>query len=127
MQKIKAYLMDVDEKSGAKLGKLIEIDNTRESLQCILGGGIEIFPLQDEITLLMNSEWGILKLPYNRCYVLYGEVLNVLGGTLLAVREEGGKYASIQEEDISIINKYLYPIIQVEGHSVILHEDMLRE
>ena len=46
-------------------GKIVEIENSLENFQNIVGGYIEVFPLENNILMVLNEEGKLLDLPVN--------------------------------------------------------------
>ena len=106
-QKIKAYLLRVDEDTPYK-GYFAEVENSLKAEQNFVGGHIGVISLNDEVDLIYNEEGCILNLPVNRALVdSEGRILTLLLGNLMCVRHNGDEFTSIKEEDVEVINKHL--------------------
>ena len=106
-QKIKAYLLRVDEDTPYK-GYFAEVENSLKAEQNFVGGHIGVISLNDEVDLIYNEEGCILNLPVNRALVdSEGRILTLLLGNLMCVRHNGDEFTSINEEDVEVINKHL--------------------
>ena len=92
MEKIKGLLVE-----PYKLPKEIEIDNTLEAKQELVGGLIEEVHIHgdDEVALICNEEGKIYKLPYNRD-IGY----DIIAGPFLIVGIDRENYKSLNEKQI---------------------------
>lgn len=92
MDKIKGLLVE-----PYKLPKEIEIDNTLEAKQELVGGLIEEVHIHgdDEVALICNEEGKIYKLPYNRD-IGY----DIIAGPFLIVGIDRENYKSLNEKQI---------------------------
>lgn len=66
-----------------KCPKVIEIEDTLEAMQNIVGGDIEVYePFDDEIAIVCNEEGKVKGLPLNRAiYSDRGELVDIIAGT----------------------------------------------
>ena len=92
MEKIKGLLVE-----PYKLPKEIEIDNTLEAKQELVGGLIEEVHIHgdDEVALICNEEGKIYDLPYNRD-IGY----DIIAGPFLIVGIDRENYKSLSEKQI---------------------------
>ncbi len=92
MEKIKGLLVE-----PYKLPKEIEIDNTLEAKQELVGGLIEEVHIHgdDEVALICNEEGKIYGLPYNRD-IGY----DIIAGPFLIVGIDRDNYKSLNEKQI---------------------------
>lgn len=65
-QKIKAYIIRVDEEGRQYKGYFTEIDNTLEAKQEIVGGLIQVVRLTPDIDIIINDEGKLRSMPLNR-------------------------------------------------------------
>ena len=73
-KKIKVMLYEV-----GKRGRVVEIGNDLKSMQELVGGYIEVVPLEDDLVVVCDEE-GILKyLPINRVMLLRGQRVPIHG------------------------------------------------
>ena len=117
--KIKAYLMRTDEKSKIVYkGYLAEVDNTLEAEQAYVNynkqhGLITVVSINNDIDIIANDEGKLNNFPINRFLVSDdGIVLDMLVGNIMCVRHNSaGEFTSIREEDISVIESHLIPLM----------------
>lgn len=120
--KINAYLLRVDEMSGAVYhGYLAEVENDLKAEQLYVNYNqphalIEVIRLTDQIVAIMNEEGKIKNFYVNR--ILLGEnekVLDFISGNIMCVRcdvDGDGEFTSILPSDIPIIEKILVPVVK---------------
>lgn len=118
-EKIQAYLLRVNKLSGVVYkGYLAEVDNTLEAEQRYVNydephGLITVLSITDEIDVIANDEGKLKNYPINRFVVDdMGGVYDMLVGNLMCVRHNSeGEFTSIREEDISVIESHLIPLM----------------
>lgn len=123
---ITAYLLRVDEESGKPYkGYLAQVENSLDAEQRYVnygraGGLIQVVSLGD-IDIICNDEGKLLGMPYNRAWIEDGKVLDVFVGNIMCVRHNSeGEFTSILESDIDVIEKTLYPILDVKRNAVLV-------
>lgn len=117
--KIQAYLLRVDRLSGVVYkGYLANVDNSLEAEQAYVNynephGLIAVVSITDEIDVICNDEGKLKNLPINRFLISDdGVVLDMLVGNIMCVRHNSdGKFTSIKEDDIPIIESHLIPLM----------------
>ena len=118
-EKIQAYLLRVNKLSGVVYkGYLAEVDNTLDAEQRYVNydephGLITVLSITDEIDVIANDEGKLNNFPINRFLVSdAGVVLDMLVGNIMCVRHNSdGEFTSIREEDISVIESHLIPLM----------------
>ena len=87
--------------------EIVEIDNTLESCQEIVGGLIQIvpFPTVDGVDLVLNEEGKIFKLDGNFFMPHYQDC--VVGPAIMTSSDDEGNLASISEKQIQDCKKYI--------------------
>lgn len=86
-----------------KCPKVIEIEDTLEAIQNIVGGDIEVYePFDDEIAIVCNEEGKVKGLPLNRAiYSDRGELVDIIAGTFFVC------YAPVDSEGFLNLPKEL--------------------
>ena len=84
----------------------VEIENSLESMQAVVGGLIQaVYPFDEPVALVCNDEGKLLGLPLNRCLRLEGSgaIYDVIAGTffLCAAPPDSDRFASLTEEQIA--------------------------
>lgn len=97
-QMISAILLE-----PGKMAKIVEIEDSLESLQNAVGGYIEEYmPFEDEVALIVNEEGKIDGLPLNRAVRNEdGKIIDIVAGKCLIV------YAPIESESFLSLPKDL--------------------
>lgn len=94
-EKITVLLLEPDQSA-----RLIELDNSLESMQKTVGGNIEIiYPFADDACIVCNEEGKLLSLPLNRA--LYDEddkIYDVIAGTAFICGIDDENFISLSEE-----------------------------
>lgn len=109
-----------------KEARIGSVENELEELQNVVGGDIEFFDLDDEISIICNEESKINGMRLNR--VIRDEenkIIEVMAGDFMIVRSdyETGDIKSLTEEQIAnLIEKYKYPEHIYQINDVILAE-----
>ena len=98
MKKISVLLVE-----PGKCPKVIEIEDTIEAMQNIVGGDIEVYePFDDEIAIVCNEEGKVKGLPLNRAiYSDRGELVDIIAGTFFVC------YAPVDSEGFLNLTKEL--------------------
>lgn len=83
-------------------GKIVEIENSLENFQNIVGGYIEVFPLENNILMVLNEEGKIKDLPVN--FIIGDEryAEEIVGNVFFAGRNDVD-FDSLNEEQIEIL------------------------
>ena len=68
----------------------MQIENTLEALQNLVGGFIEVVPMAADAAIVVNEEGIIRDLPYNTCYC--GQFLF---GTMVFVGVDGEEFSDV--------------------------------
>lgn len=123
---IKAYFLRTDEECGVPYqGYVGSIANTLKAKQKYVnfgkdGGLIQAVHLNSKLDVVCHDEGKQLGFPSNRAWIDgSGRVLEVFAGNIMVVRHKGDQFASIHAEDIPYIEKYLVPVLAVEGRTFI--------
>ncbi|MBQ2972389.1 MAG: DUF3846 domain-containing protein [Ruminococcus sp.] len=111
-EKIRKVLLVEPEKKP----RVVEIDDTLEALQELVGGYIEaIYPFEDEVALICNEEGKITGLPLNRALYSYeGEMYEIIAGNffIIGAPEDSEDFTSLTEEQIEKYTEY-FKVIEV--------------
>lgn len=90
MEKIKAIIKEV-----GKEPKQIEIANTLEAFQTVVGGYIEAVTIAEDMAVICNEEGRIIGLPKN-CKISTVRILNLdFVGTVMFVGVNGDEFCSV--------------------------------
>ena len=130
MNKILSYQMRVDKDTGQVYrGSLVEIENSLKAKQDYVNyneprGLIQVIYI-DGIDIICHDEGKLKQFPPNRVWIdEYGKTIDIFCGNILAVRHnDEGEFTSIHPEDVSIINKYLKPVIRVGNKLMAIPEE----
>lgn len=93
-----------------KCPKVIEIENTLEAMQNIVGGDIEVYePFNDEVAIVCNEEGKVKGLPLNRAiYSDRGELVDIIAGVFFVCYApvDGEGFLSLPKELAEKYEKY---------------------
>lgn len=81
--------------------QVIEIENTLQSLQAVIGGLVEYVSLKDDVDLICNEEGKINNLEYNRAIIH-----DIICGTFIIAGHNNGDTVSLSEENIKYYKDY---------------------
>lgn len=99
-----------------KRPRVVEIDDTLDALQELVGGYIEsIYPFDDEVALICNEEGKLRGLPLNRAlYDEDGEMYELIAGNffIIGAPEDSDFFTSLTQEQIDKFTK-MFSIIEV--------------
>lgn len=109
---IDAYILRCDY-DGPYRGYVWRIENTLKTLQSYVDGPIQALALTPEIVIVCNDEGKLHQFSINRAYMNGEKVLNFLCGNILCVRHSGDEFASIEPEDVEVIERLLIPLKSV--------------
>ena len=84
----------------------VDIENSLESMQAVVGGLIQaVYPFDEPVALVCNDEGKLLGLPLNRCLRLEdsGAIYDVIAGTffLCAAPPDSEHFESLTEEQLA--------------------------
>ena len=89
-----------------KYPKMIEIDDTLEAMQAVVGGDIEEYmPFEDEVAIICNEEGKCCGLELNRALYKNGKPYDIIAGTFLVVGLSAEDFADLREEDAAYFEK----------------------
>lgn len=89
----------VVKKPGYTHGQIVEIDNRLEELQSIVEGYIEVFPLTEDILIILNEEGKLQDLKPN-IFVSNGEGFELIVGNIVIVADKGEDFGSLNDEQM---------------------------
>jgi len=95
-----------------KEARVETIEHTLEGMQKIVEGNIEMFDIEEDITIVCNEEGKILGLPLNRAVRDENEqIIEVIAGNffIVGVNDEGETISLSKEKCKSLIEKFKYP------------------
>ena len=115
MAKIKAFYLKPGES-----GEFIEFENKLEEFQRLVGGYIQCIHLTDEIDIILDDEGKLKGYEPNRVWLYEGKPIDIFVGNILFVRHDGDRFASIKEEDVSVIKEYCRVLVVFLGDLFIL-------
>ena len=102
MEKLRVVIKRCGEKPCYK-----EIDNTLEELQGIVGGYIEVYPVNKNISIICNEEGKLLDLPIN-FIIQSNRRIEIINGDCLFVGNSDYDFRSLTieevEETIELLN-----------------------
>ena len=84
----------------------VDIENSLESMQAVVGGLSQaVYPFDEPVALICNDEGKLLGLPLNRCLRLEdsGAIYDVIAGTffLCAAPPDSEHFESLTEEQLA--------------------------
>ena len=89
----------VVKKPGDTHGQIVEIENRLEKLQSIVEGYIEVFPLTEDILIILNEEGKLQDLEPN-ILVSNGGRFELIVGNVVIVADNGEDFGSLNDEQI---------------------------
>lgn len=118
--KINAYLLRVDEKSGAVYhGYIAEVGNELKEEQLFVNynqphGAIQVLRLNDDVCAIINDEGKLKNFYVNRIWLdRDGQFRDFIVGNIMCVRYgNDGEFASILPSDIDIIEDMLVSVVK---------------
>ena len=89
----------------------LEIENTLQAKQNLVGGRIEVISLTEELDLIVNEEY-LLNGSKPRVMIFENnEISNIVMDDCFVCRNDGeGNFTDIKREDISMLQEYLLHI-----------------
>lgn len=102
---------------------VIEIPNTLEEKQEIVGGNIQVFPLADDVAIICNEEGKIDGLELNRPIYHNGKNVEIIAGTFIIAGDDisTGEFVSLTDEQIAEYKEqFFHPVffIKVDGEII---------
>ena len=91
--------------------KELEITDSLESMQSVVGGMIQaIYPFEDTVALICNEEGKLLDLPYNRALRTpdANQIYDIICGTcfLCGAPEDSDTFTSLTKEQLARYKEY---------------------
>ena len=83
-----------------KYAKVVEIENTLEALQDLVGGYIECITQEDGSTIICNEEGKLQGLEPCREFKVNGKTVDIIYGSFLIVGTDGEEFAGLSNEQI---------------------------
>ena len=95
--KIRVLMCEVGKECEIK-----EIESGLASLQAIVGGMIECYPIGENLDLVLNEEGKMMQLPWNRpLFDQDGKVFDLVAGPCFLIRADNeGGFISVTDEDV---------------------------
>ena len=90
--------MKVIIKKVGKTPEVVDIENTLEAMQKVVGGYIELVPVRTGCVMICNEEGRIHKLPYN-----FNLSNNNIVGDVLFTGQKGTDFTDLTESDVEMI------------------------
>ena len=105
--KIRVLMCEVGKECEVK-----EIESGLESLQAIVGGLIECYPIGENLDLVLNEEGKMMQLPWNRpLFDQDGKVFDLVAGPCFLIRADNeGGFISVTDEDVQKYRSLLRPV-----------------
>ena len=108
--------------------KELEITDSLESMQSIVGGMIQaVYPFEDTVALICNEEGKLLDLPYNRALRTpdTNQIYDIICGTcfLCGASENSDTFTSLTKEQLERYKEYYWKpelFLKVNGNIVVL-------
>lgn len=93
-----------------KAPELIEMKNELEAMQAIVGGNIEVLPIDEGVAIVCNEEGKINGLPLNRPIYYNGEMVDIIAGTFFIAGDDIsiGEFVSLTDEQIAKYSKQFF-------------------
>lgn len=90
---------------------LKEIDDTLESMQALVDGSIEVYPLTREVVLICNDEGKMLGLPITAVAISdFSSVPELIAGNFFVCRKQEDKLVGLIPCDLIDLCEHVYPI-----------------
>ena len=109
--KVAYYKLNIDTSTVEM--KVIEIDDTLEEMQRLVGGHIEVYPVcfEHNIILICNEEGKLDDLPATALVEVDKRLSpEVICGNFFVCRVSGENMVSIEDGDIEYIKEFITPI-----------------
>lgn len=86
-----------------KAPELIEMKNELEAMQAIVGGNIEVYPIEEGVAIVCNEEGKMNGLELNRPIYHCGEMVDIIAGTFFIAGDDIsiGEFVSLTDEQIA--------------------------
>lgn len=90
--------MKVIIKKVGKAPEIVEIENTLEAMQKVVGGYIELVPVRTGCVMICNEEGRMTGLPYN-----FTLGTNHIVGDVFFTKPNGAEFTDLDERDVEMI------------------------
>lgn len=98
MENIRVVIKKVGEKP-----KIEEVKNHLESFQEIVGGYIGVYPLTENILIVLNEEGDLLDLDPNYLIERRTGELKLIVGNVAIVSEKGGNFGGLSDRQLDLL------------------------
>lgn len=119
----KELIIKVLKVEADKHPELIEIPNTLEALQGIVGGNIEVFPLAEDVAIVCNEEGKMNGAKLNRPIYHNGQMVDIIAGTFFIAGDDIniGEFVSLTDAQVAQYSKQFHdPVTFIQiGHEIV--------
>lgn len=111
MKKLVVVHYKYNRKTEKTESNLIEIDDTLESMQALVDGCIEVYPLTSEVVLVCNDEGKLMGLPITAVAVSeFASAPEMIAGDFFICRRNGEDLVGLIDADLFTMEKRVYTI-----------------
>ena len=89
-------------KKVGQIGEVVEVENTLETWNGIVGGWIQTFPLASNMLIICNEEGKLIGLEPN-VEIVVGEYSELIVGDFAIVKQGYDDFESLDDEQIQIL------------------------
>lgn len=93
--------MKVIQKNAKQMPKVVEIDGSLESMQKIVNGYIEVFPLDGDIVVVLNEEGKLKNLPVNFAVQCSPSYTEIIVGDVFICKVNGEDLVGLNDDEIN--------------------------
>ena len=93
-----------------KSPELIEMENELEAMQAIVGGYIEVYPIEEGVAIVCNEEGKMNGLELNRPIYHGGQIVEIIAGTFFIAGDDIsiGEFVSLTDKQIAKYSKQFH-------------------
>lgn len=115
MEKIVVMKYAYNDEINAILNETVEIENSLESMQKMVGGNIEVYPLTDELVIVCNEEGKLYGLPCTAIVISdFSKNNELIVGDFFVCRRKESDLCGLWKEDLYTIPKRVHTIDSIK-------------
>ena len=103
---------------------IMEVENTLKALQEFVGGYIEVYPIGDDLLVVLNEEGKFNGMKPVAAYVEdEDKVIDIFYGNVLVCRSKHEEFTDIKDSDIEVIKSKIKRVIAMFGNKIVLYKE----
>ena len=103
---------------------IMEVENTLKALQEFVGGCIEVYPIGDDLLVVLNEEGKFNGMKPVAAYVEdEDKIVDIFFGNVLVCRSKKEEFTDIKDSDVKVIKSKIKRIVAMFGNKIVLYKE----